>query len=187
MVTALLGIGGTIAGVLLGWWLSHKTARDVAREEREWHESQTIRERQETAAGALREAVIEAQRTIPQDLSRRDDAASALFEGHRQLREAWTRASLLRNDGIERCFTALDMALFIAQQSTNHSKEHAINFWPLSIALVDMRKALDAYLRREDLPQPVLPSPKELIRIAGSDRNGIEQIRLDLVERGVYV
>lgn len=50
MAVALVGVGGTILGVVLGWYLSRFTAREVAREERQWQEAQMVRERQESAA-----------------------------------------------------------------------------------------------------------------------------------------
>lgn len=65
------------------------------------------------------------------------------------------------------------------QDATTQNRE-AINFWPLSIALVDLRKALDAYLRRESQPPPEFPTSKEQIEIAGSADVAIDQIRSHL-------
>jgi hypothetical protein len=158
-----------------------------AREERQWQEAQTVRERQEAAADQLRAAVIDVQKVMPQEVRPPADATDDLNAAHRQLREAWTRASLLTDEGVERCFSALDMALFIATQDTigRRTSDEQINFWPLSIAAIDLRKALDALLRREPLPEPAFPSSQEQIEIAGSQRNGLEQIRDALVERRV--
>ena len=44
---------------MLGWWLGGRTARQAAREQREWHERQTVREREELAAAQLNDALIE--------------------------------------------------------------------------------------------------------------------------------
>jgi hypothetical protein len=180
MAVALVGVGGTIAGVVLGWFLSRFTAREVAREERQWQEAQMVRERQEAAASQLRAAVIEAQEVIPLGMKRPRDAAEPISDGFGALRNAWTRASILRSDDIDERFHALDMALFMAIQDTTIQNREAINFWPLSIALVDLRKALDAYLRRESQPQPEFPTSKELVEIAGSADVAIDQIRSHL-------
>lgn len=180
MAVALVGVGGTIVGVVLGWFLSRITAREVAREERQWQEAQMVREQQEAAASQLRAAVIEAQGVIPQAMTQTRDAAEPLSDGFRALRNAWTRASILRNDDIDERFHALDMAIFMAIQDTTTQDREAINFWPLSIALVDLRKALDAYLRREPQPTPEFPTSKEQVGIAGSADVAIDQIRSHL-------
>jgi len=164
MTVALVGVGGAAGGVVLGWYLSRSTAR----EERQWQEAQMVRERQEAAASQLRAAVIEAQEVIPPATGQPSDAAGPLSNGFRALRNAWTRASILRDDDINERFHALDMALFLAIQDTTTQNREAINFWPLSIALVDLRKALDAYLRREPQPPPEFPTSKEQVEIAGS-------------------
>ena len=183
MTVALVGVGGTIVGVVLGWYLSRFTAREVAREERQWQEAQMVRERQEVAASQLRAAVIEAQGVIPQTMKQPRDAAEPLSDGFRALRNAWTRASILRSDDIDERFHALDMALFMAIQDTTIQNRGAINFWPLSTALVDLRKALDAYLRREPQPPPEFPTSKEQVEIAGSADVAIDQIRSHLSEQ----
>jgi hypothetical protein len=176
VTVALVGVGGTILGVVLGWYLSRFTAR----EERQWQEAQMVRERQEAVASQLRAAVIEAQGVIPLGMRRPRDAAEPLSDGFGALRNAWTRASILRSDDIDERFHALDMALFMAIQDTTIQNREAINFWPLSIALVDLRKTLDAYLRRESQPPPEFPTSKELIEIAGSADVAIDQIRSHL-------
>jgi hypothetical protein len=61
MEAAIIGVLGTLVGTVLGWRLSHRTAKEVAREEREQQEKLAIREREELAAEALRDAVIEVQ------------------------------------------------------------------------------------------------------------------------------
>lgn len=66
MEAAIIGVCGTLLGTVLGWRLSHHTAREVAREERQWQEDRAIRHRHEAAAEALREAVIDVQDVTPQ-------------------------------------------------------------------------------------------------------------------------
>jgi hypothetical protein len=175
MAVALVGVAGTIVGVVLGWLLSRITAREVAREERKWQEEQLLRERQEAAASELRAAVIEVQEIAPRISMSPKEAAEPLAKARMMVQGAWTRASVLRDEGIDERFYALDMALFIAYQDTTATRE-TINFWPLNIALVDLRKALDAYLRRESQPMPEFPTSPEQIEIAGSSGVGIEKI-----------
>lgn len=62
---------------------------------------------------------------------------------------------------------ALDMALFIAEQDARHlDGRHEFNPWALTVAFRDVRKALAAYQRHEELPVPEFPSVKELIQLA---------------------
>jgi hypothetical protein len=54
-VDAIIPVVSTLVGVLTGWALSRWNTRD----EREYRERQTVRERQEVAAAGLDEAVFE--------------------------------------------------------------------------------------------------------------------------------
>jgi hypothetical protein len=109
----------------------------------------------------------------------RGDAGKAIAEAHRALRMAWTRASLLRDEGINRCYHALDMVLYLAEGDTRRvwmgrvrpgepvelPVDGQVNFYPIWVAFFDLRKALDAYLRGEEPPTPEIPSQEELIDI----------------------
>jgi hypothetical protein len=80
------------------------------------------------------------------------EAAQPLEQAHRRLREAWSRASVLRDEGIHRRFDALDMALYIAEGDCRYHPDRApeVDFYPLHVAITDLRRGLGTYLR--DLP-----------------------------------
>lgn len=180
-----MGVGGsvigTVLGVLLGWCLSLRTAR----EEREWQESQTLRQRQERAAEQLRADLIAVQETMPNSLRPPAEAVDDLLAAHRRFRAAWTRASLLTDRTIEDRVGAFDMVLFTAVMDSQGTGPEPINYWILERAAVDLRKALDAFLRREPPPAPNFPSSSEQIEIMGSSPRGLDRIRAHLAEQRV--
>jgi hypothetical protein len=170
MGIALIGVGGTIVGVVLGWWLSGRTAREATREEREYQEAAAIRQRREDAAAALREELIEIREKLPVSSMKPEQALDALLKGHRMIRNAWSRASIIRDDRVDQSFKALDMVVFLAVDDSTAAREgRSINYWVLGLAVADLRAMLDAYLLREALPEPQFPSSSEQVEIAGSD------------------
>src|SRR5690242_19262503 len=85
----------TLAGVVLGWWLSSLVARKAAREEREWVEHKTVRDRQAEAAAAFDQALVDISQEMPGQLGPGDDVRRQLASIHGRVREAWARASVL--------------------------------------------------------------------------------------------
>lgn len=186
VVGIVFGTLGGIAGTWLGWKLSKSLALEVAQLEREHQEKQAVRGREEVAAELLRDAVIEAQISMPTGRMNASDAREPLLGAGRGLRMAWTRASVLRDEAIRDRFSTLDMAIFISSQDLAGAKDKAVlNFWALGEAVVELRRALDAFLLREPAPNFDFPEAKELVEIAGSTGVGIDKIHRALVERKV--
>lgn len=185
IVAIVAGTGGTLGGVALGAWIEKR------RSDRE-----TVRGREEEAAEVLDLAAVEALAVLPVGVMSRHEAAPGLESGQQMLLSAWSRTTVLADPGIDRRFHALRMALHIAIQDcqmppsmlANEAGEVAdMNFYPLSVAVRDLRMALAAFRRREPLPDPEFPSARECIKLAHPDgRNvGLEGIGADLIEREV--
>lgn len=189
MDAALVGvvgsIVGTVIGVVLGARLSRTMARDIAHEEREWQESRSLRARQEHAVESLRSDLINLQRAMPKEVRPPADALDELVESHRQLREAWTRASLLTDDGIDERVRAFDMALMTAVMDSQGGNSDPINYWVLEQAAVDVRKALDAFLLNEEQPAPMFLTAREQVEVMGSSDRGLDQVRRAVAERRI--
>jgi hypothetical protein len=179
---AILGLIGTLGGVYLGWRLSLRTSR----EEREWQEQQTIRQRQETAAAALDAALIDVGKQMPQGVVGREaigniDAAQML------LREAWSRATVLADAEIDRRLHALDTAMFIAGQDANKPGQQQVTLWPLTVAFRDLRAALVAFQRRKEPPEAEFPTVEQMFELVHPRGRtvGLQGVTDYLVERGV--
>lgn len=185
LVSVVGSVGGTVIGVVLGARLSRTTAREIAREEREWQESRSLRARQESAAERLGSDLINLQRVMPREVRPPADALGDLVDSHRQLREAWTRASLLTDHGIDERVRAFDMALTTAVMDSQGGNSEPINYWVLGEAAADVRKYLDAFLRNEEPPAPAFLSAREQIEVMGSSDRGLNQVRRAMTERRI--
>lgn len=110
IIAAVIGPGG----VVLGWWLGGKTARRSARDEREWQERQTIRQRQEQAAERLHEQISEAVRDMSWGTVPAEGIRDKLPEIHRRVLRACAGSTVQAEKGIRERIRRLDMLLFIA-------------------------------------------------------------------------
>lgn len=187
IVAAIAAPLATLAGVLLGSSLSRRTAREIAQDERAWAEQESVRTREVEVAARFDAEVMEVMADVPMGSTLGGEAVDAIEEAWRGLRSAWRRTTVLDDAGIEGRIAALDMAIFIAQQDARFRKDEEINFWPLSIATQDLRKALAAFQRRQPLPEPEFPSAKALIQLAhpGGRNVGIDGATEWLIEQGV--
>src|SRR5262249_32375266 len=91
--TALVGVAGILAslgGVALGAAMSRQTARDLARDQREWAEKQAVRERQDEEAGKFDERLIEAMSLCPTLQGPAGETGEKIAESRRQLLRAWS-------------------------------------------------------------------------------------------------
>jgi hypothetical protein len=165
MWEVIVGAGVSFGGIVLGWYLGARTARASAREQREWQEKRTLREREEEAAGRLQEEIVELMKVTPQMQMDPRAAQEPLAAAFRQLREASVRSAVLTEPGIRARMAALDTAMFIAEGDTRTGKQ-AVNFWPLTVALEDVHRALTAFRRGEDLPEPNFPPADKLSQLA---------------------
>jgi hypothetical protein len=182
MLTAIIGVARSLGGVVLGWWLTRRTSRD----EREWRERQTVRERQEAAAAALDCALVDIQDKTPRTVMPCIKARDPIVEAQRRVREAWTRAVVISDPEIVRRMNALDMALFIAVGDVVRSKADAsVNFWPVAIMFMDARQALAAFQRREAPPPAELPDARELVKLSSASdaEAGMNAIHMELLRR----
>lgn len=180
------GVLGGLGGTYLGWRLSKSLSAEITESEREYQEKQTVRLREEAAAEQLRDAVIEIQGKMPAILMDAREAAEPLRASNVDLWRARTRASVLRDSAIEERFSAADMAIFIAtHDAAQAAPDVRLNFWSLGEGLAELRKALDAFVRREPPPQFVFPTAGELIEISGSSGVGIDKIHEAVIRRKI--
>jgi hypothetical protein len=180
---AILGVIGTLGGVLLGWRLSLKTSR----EERVWQERQTVRQRQETAAAALDAAVIEVGKLMPKGVVDGREAFGSIDAAQARLREAWSRATVLANAEIDRRLHALDTAMFIASQDISKPGQQQVSLWPLDVAFRELRAALVAFQRREEPPEAAFPTTEQIFELVhpGGRTVGLQGVSDYLTDRGV--
>jgi hypothetical protein len=175
--------------------LTANTTRAAAREEREWAERQTARERQASAAATLDERVIEAVRDLPRIVGPAIEMVQPLRQTRLRLLEAWSRSTVLADAEIDRRFRALDMALFVAEGhagslrvlAVESPSEPGINPWPIHVALSELRIALAHFQRGEEPPPAQFPTAQEVITLAHPEGReaGLEGVRKLLMEREV--
>jgi hypothetical protein len=89
------------------------------------------------------------------------------------------RAALLRDDSISGCLDALTVAILDAEEVGGQR----VNLWPLRFPFGDLRAALDAYLLREEAPDPIFPSYDELREIVGLDVIGLPKLHAEMRKR----
>jgi hypothetical protein len=186
----------TIRGVVLGWKLSADTARAAAREEREWAERHTVRQRQETAAEALDNRVMEATRDLPAVQGPAIEVAAAYDRVRINLLRAWARSTVLDDPEIERRIRALDMALFVDAQHGRTLRpsvvggrpiEPTLNPWPIQVAVTELRMALAYFQRREEAPAAQFQTAEEIVELAHPEGGsvGLDAVRDLLTKRQV--
>jgi hypothetical protein len=156
---AIVGVAGTLLGVVLGAVLAHRTAMDVAAQQREWDREARLHERHASIAARFDEALLDAFRDVPMGVESGRVAAQKLREGQVMFQSAWRRTTALDDEGLERRITALDMALVIAETHARFGPDEEINHWALSVAFRDLRKALGAFQQAKPLPEPEFPTP----------------------------
>jgi hypothetical protein len=185
MWEVIIGAGVSLGGIVLGWYLGARTARASAREQREWQERLTLRQREDEAAARLQEDIVELMRITPQMQMDPVAAQEPLAAAYRQLREASVRSAVLAEPGIRARMLALDTAMFIAEHDVRIPRAERVNFWPLAVALDDVHRALTAFRRREDLPEPNFPPADKLSQLAWPEgrTEGIEGVMRYLVEQ----
>jgi hypothetical protein len=162
----VLGAAVSLGGTILGWYLGARTARTSAREQREWQERLTLRQREEEAAARLQEEIVELMKITPQIQMDPLAAQQPLAEAYRRLREASVRSAVLVEPGTRARMMALDSAMFVAEQDVRDLRTERVNFWPLRVALDDVHRALTAFRRGEDLPEPNFPPAEKLSQLA---------------------
>jgi hypothetical protein len=185
MWEVIVSVGGTLVGVVLGWYLGDRSARAAAQEQREWQEKLTLRQREEEAAARLEEEIVELGKITPQMQMDPVAAQQPLAEAYRRLKEASVRSAVLVEPGIKARMLALDTTMFIAEQDVWNPRAERVNFWPLTVALEDVHRALIAFRRGEDLPEPILPPVEKLSQLAWPEgrTEGIEGVTRYLLEQ----
>jgi hypothetical protein len=166
MWEVIVGAAVSFGGIVLGWYLGARTARQSALEQREWQEKQTLRQREEEAAARLDEEIVELAKITPQIQMDPVAAQQPLAEAYRRLKEASVRSAVLVEPGIKARMLALDTTMYIAEGDVWHPRADRVNFWPLTVALEDVHRALIAFRRGEDLPEPNLPPVEKLSQLA---------------------
>jgi hypothetical protein len=109
---------------------------------------------------------------VPSLTAPADQLLEPLARAHGLLRIGWARSSVLTDPGIEHRIRALDLAIVIADIDCHVLGERRLNPWPISVGFEDLRRALAAFQRREELPPPKLPHAEELLAISNSAEYG---------------
>lgn len=174
----LIGFGGVLLGAALSWL----STRDATSREREHQEKELIRQRREEAAISLREQVDDLEAAMPQSGPGEailDDlmAAGDLVEAARR------RAALLRDDAVTGCLDALSFGLTVAILDAEEAGALRVNLWPLRFPFGDLRAALDAFLLREQAPEPLFPTFEEAKEIVGDDLIGMPHLHAEMRKR----
>jgi hypothetical protein len=195
----IITVGGSVlaafGGVGLGYALSLRATRNqqrfqevAAEREREFRESQRVRELQENAAREFARGLNEAGREVPTGQQRRSTAAGKIAACQKEIREAWGDARpSLRDPAIIRANHTLDTILFIAWQDCAAGDDVDENFFPIGLAFSDLQDALSAFIVREKAPVPRLPEPGQLNALAYPDGEnlGLEGIARWVADQGL--
>lgn len=187
---------GTLALAAFTAWLARRTSREVkvgeeqlilSRKALESQETSRRRARQEDAAIAFDVEVQNWERVTPTGVSQRGPAGRRIGEVLQNLRQHWgvARALLQRETPIDLAVRSLDVVLFTAEQDCGTNRADELNFWPLAVALDDLRRAIEAFVHDEATPVPRLPPVETLAALAYPADNslGLEGIRLYLVDQ----
>lgn len=187
--TLLVGLAGGFAttgfGVILGRYLDRRSIR----EDREWQERQTLRQRQEEAARVLNDVVVDVEKACPFPITDRKKARSELNAAMALLVEGMARAGAIADEDILDRLWALETAMSLAQGDGRALQDWSdTDLWPLTIAFRDLRRALAAFQRREAPPAREFPDREDLIRLSRDEngRRGLRGVREHLIERGVW-
>lgn len=179
MDPALIGVGGTLAGTVLGAGLSRLASKGAAEEEREHQASELIRQRREAAAVALSEELDHLDESLPKGGTPPEEALPQLQEvAGLLLRRCEKRAALIEDAGITDRLHALSYALWTAADEADERAEQGrgVNIWSLGIAIADLNVAVDAYQLRTVPPDPIFLSADEQIELVGGEPDGMQKI-----------
>lgn len=179
MDVALIGVGGTLLGTVVGAFLTWLLSKDATAKERQHQERELIRQRRETAAVTLSAELERLDETLPKPATPSDQALPQLQEAAGLLlRRCEKRAALIEDAGITDRLNALNYALWTAADEADERAERGqgINIWSLGIAIADLYAAVDAYQLRKDPPAPLFLSADEQIELTGGEPNGMSKI-----------
>jgi hypothetical protein len=162
VTTALIAVGGTVAGVVLGWllqgWSSRRTRAEERRERRDW----ARHEREVEAAERLDEALAKVFSAFqgPRD-------GQAHMQAFNDWSDAWVAYALrIENDELMdryRSVATMLMELIDAEQIQGEQRpptQHAVE------AIRNARVALAHFIRDQgELPPSSFPEPAELVKL----------------------
>jgi hypothetical protein len=192
--SAATGFGG----IVLGSRLSRQTARDLAKDQREWTERHSVRQRQDEEAEKMNELLLDAATGMPTVVGPARETGQKMREVHGRILQAFARGLVLDDPEIRERVRALDMAMLIFSQQAEllatrqrpvvvGAPEPSINPWPISVAYGEVREALSCFARHIDPPEAKFPRAREVIELSTDDDGnevGLDRIYLLLGERG---
>lgn len=178
MGVALIGVGGTLLGTVLGAFLTWVLSRDATAKERQHQEAELIRQRREAAAVALSSELELLDETLPKPVAPSVEALRQLQEAAGLLRRCEKRTALIEEADITERLNALHYALWTAVDDADEkaARGQSINIWSLRIAIGDLYAAVDAYQLRKEPPVALFLSADEQIELTGGEPNGMSKI-----------
>ncbi len=160
VTSALIAVGGTLAGVVLGWALQWRAARRAREDERNERRDRARREREIVAAERLDDALVRAF-----------SAFQGIAEGgaYQQAFNDWSDGWIAYSgrvgqpdlhDRYQAVATMLMELIDAETMSQPASRHHAV------AAIRNARVALSHFIRDEGRPPPsTFPKPSELVRL----------------------
>jgi len=179
MEVALIGVGGTLLGTVLGSFLTWLLSKDATAKERQHQEAELIRQRREAAAVALGSDLERLDDALPEPAAPSGQSLPQLQEAAGLLPRCEKRAALIEDASITDRLHALNYALWTAADEAEEKAEQgkgSVNIWSLRIAIADLYAAVDAYQLRKNAPAPVFLSADEQIELTGGEPGGMQKI-----------
>jgi len=179
MDVALIGVGGTLLGTILGAGLTWLISKSAATEEREHQEAELIRQRRERGAVALGSDLERLDDALPEPAAPSGQSLPQLQEAAGLLPRCEKRAALIEDASITARLNALNYALWTAADEAEEKAEQgggSVNIWSLRIAIADLYAAVDAYQLRQEAPAPVFLSADEQIELTSGEPGGMQKI-----------
>lgn len=174
MDPALIGVGGTLAGTLLGAGLTSLISKSASAKEREHQQAELIRQRREAAAVALSSKLEELDDALPKPATPSVEAVPQLQEAVGLLPRCEKRAALIEEADITERLNALSYALWTAVDEAEEKADRGlgVNIWSLKTAMGDLYAAVNAYQLRKDPPDLEFPTADEQIELTGGGEPG---------------
>jgi hypothetical protein len=178
MDAALIGVGGTLVGTVVGAGLSRLASKGAAEEEREHQAAELIRQRRESMAGALSADLEDLSEALPKPATSWGEAAPQFRGASVVLGRCERRAQFIEDAVITDRLAALNYGLFIAADEAEEREDERgnINIWALRWGMGELQAAVVAYQLRQDAPAGIFPTPSEQRELIGDEPRGMGKL-----------
>jgi hypothetical protein len=180
--SAATGLGG----VYLGSRLSRQTARDLARDQREWDELHAIRQRKDEEAAKLDKHFQEALAELPRMVGPAGEVGEKIRVARNNMLRVFGSGTVFDDPETTDRVHALSIAMLVASDQAemlDHGSRRAsgdqeprLNPWPLTVGVGEVREALSCFQRHVDPPDAMFPTANEVLQLATRDG---EEVGLD--------